>query len=89
MHVHVTYDGDMRTTIELSDEQRAQLLEAAARRGEKGFSSIVQEALTLYFESQEQREAAVLKALATFGTIAESDADRLEKDVRRLRRSWR
>lgn len=79
----------MRTTIELSDEQRAQLLEAAARRGEKGFSSIVQEALTLYFEAQGQREGAVRKALATFGTIAEPEADRLEKDVRRLRRSWR
>lgn len=39
----------MRTTIELSDEHRSRLVELAARRGEKGFSPIVEEALDLYF----------------------------------------
>lgn len=38
----------MRTTIELTDEQRAALLALAARRGLRGYSSLVQEALAAY-----------------------------------------
>ena len=38
----------MRTTIELKPEHRARLLELAARRGEKGFSSVIAEAVDAY-----------------------------------------
>lgn len=79
----------MRTTIEITDEQRAKLLEAAAKRGEKGFSSIVQEALSQYFAAQDGRKEVIRKAVAAIGTIPDAEADRLEKDVRKLRRSWR
>ena len=79
----------MRTTIEIDDEQRAKLLEAAARRGEKGFSHIVREALSRYFEAEEERQEAVRKALKAIGTLPEAEADRLDDEVRGLRRSWR
>ena len=45
MHVHACEYGCMRTTVEITDAQRAGLLELAARRGEKGFSRLVQEAV--------------------------------------------
>jgi tRNA(fMet)-specific endonuclease VapC len=38
----------MRTTIELKDESRAKLLAIAARRGEKGFSRLIDEAVEQY-----------------------------------------
>lgn len=38
----------MRTTIELTDEQRSALLALAGRRGLRGYSSLVQEALAQY-----------------------------------------
>lgn len=38
----------MRTTIELRPEHRAKLLELSARRGEKGFSSVIAEAIDTY-----------------------------------------
>lgn len=38
----------MRTTIELDDELRAALLSLAAKRGMRGYSSLVQEALAQY-----------------------------------------
>ena len=79
----------MRTTIEITDEQRSKLLEAAARRGEKGFSTIIQEALNHYFEDEATRRERVERALATFGSLSEKAADRLEEHVRKLRRSWR
>lgn len=89
MHVHVYDDSRMRTTIELDDHLRAKLLEAAAKRGEKGFSSIVCEALSEYFDEASRREERVRDALAVLGSVSDDEADRLDKDFRRLRRSWR
>lgn len=79
----------MRTTIELADETRAKLLEMAARRGEKGFSAIVQEALDEYFRSEEDRRARIDRALAALGSLEPREADRLEEEVRELRSTWR
>ena len=79
----------MRTTIEITDEQRSKLLEPAAKRGEKGFSSIIQEALDHYFQAVAGRRERVERAVKVLGTLAEPSADRLEKDVRQLRWSWR
>lgn len=78
----------MRTTIEIPDEQRAKLLELAARRGEKGFSGLIQEALELYLRNQRQ-EAAVGQALKLRGQLAGDEADALEHAVRDLRSRWR
>lgn len=79
----------MRTTIELSDEHRARLLDLAARRGEKGFSSIVEEALDRYFAREERRRKAVDRALDALGSLSPDEADRLDREVQELRRSWR
>lgn len=79
----------MRTTIELSDQHRARLLELAARRGERGFSSIVEEALGRYFAREDRRRDAVDRALAALGSFSPEEADRLEAEVAGLRRSWR
>ena len=73
----------MRTTIEIPDEQRAKLLEAAARRGEKGFSSIVQEALADYFVAEETRQERVRRALGVIGKLDADEAEELEKSVLR------
>ncbi len=89
MHVHVFHASLMRTTIEITDEHRGKLLAAAARRGKKGFSAIVQEALTQYFERDKQRREAVRRGLRSIGALAAEEADRLEKDLRVLRQSWR
>src|SRR3972149_8519330 len=56
MHVHALYNVLMRTTVEITDEQRARLLELAARRGEKGFSKLVQEALERFIDEVEDRD---------------------------------
>ena len=42
----------MRTTIEIKPEHRAKLLELAARRGTKGFSELVGEALDAYLRAE-------------------------------------
>ena len=79
----------MRTTIELTDRQRAKLLELAAERGEKGFSRLVQEAIDRYLEENVARRDRVQAALAVGGTFDEEAADALEDSVRRIRGTWR
>lgn len=41
----------MRTTIELSDAQRSDLLALAGRRGLRGYSLLIQEALAQYLRA--------------------------------------
>jgi len=52
----------MRTTVEITPEQRARLLELAARQGRKGFSHLVREALETYLAHQQQIEERKKKA---------------------------
>ena len=58
MHVIILVEVPVRTTIELRDDHRARLLEMAARRGEKGFSSLVAEAVELYLKAQQELDEA-------------------------------
>jgi len=83
------YHGDMRTTVEISDEQRSQLLKLAAQRGEKGFSSLIREALDLYMRQHRARREAVAKALKVKGSFSNDEADALQASVRALREKWR
>jgi len=80
----------MRTTVELSDEIRAKLLELAARRGERGFSALVEEALERYLRDEERRRQQAEKALGVIGRMGDRDARELEESVRSLRHGpWR
>jgi len=83
------YHQRMRTTVEITDEQRAQLLKLAAQRGEKGFSSLIREALELYMRQHRARREAVAKALQVKGSFSDEEADTLETSVRSLREKWR
>jgi len=79
----------MRTTIELPDEQRARLLEIAARRGEKGFSGLVQEAVARFLEEEDRRDRAVANAVEALGSLRPESAARMRSVARELRESWR
>ncbi len=79
----------MRTTIELTDTQRAQLLELAARRGERGFSRIVQEAVDAYLRENARQGERIRAALAAVGSLGQQDAADLQDAFERSRGSWR
>jgi Arc/MetJ family transcription regulator len=84
-----TRRSPMRTTIEITDEQRAKLLQLAALRGEKGFSILVQEALDAYIEAQSEGRKKRQRALALMGVLKESEAHDLRKAAEAIRESWR
>jgi len=79
----------MRTTVEIPDYQRAKLLEIATRRGLKGFSAIVQEAIENYLEEHLPRDERVQEALKVLGTLGDDEADALEASIAELRSRWR
>ena len=79
----------MRTTIEISDEQRASLLAIAAERGLKGFSPIVQEALGEYLAARGGDAERIRAALSARGTLDQGEADELNRVCQRIRGEWR
>ena len=89
MHVHACYHAGMRTTIDLPDDLRAKLLALAARRGEKGFSTIVREAVTRYLADANDRAAKASRAQAALGRLSQSEASDLHAAVETLRARWR
>ena len=73
----------------MKPEHRARILELAAIRGEKGFSSVVAEALALYLESQGRQTSAIQSALSLKGSMGEAEAASLLAETRRVRANWR
>ena len=79
----------MRTTIEMKPDHRAKLLELAASRGEKGFSSVVEEAIELLLTSEEGRKRDLQEALTVRGSLSRKEGEGLREHVSQLRESWR
>jgi hypothetical protein len=79
----------MRTTIEMKPEHRARLLKLAARRGARGFSELVSEALEAYLRAEADREAQRKRAVLLKGTLPSREARSLREATKTLRRSWR
>ncbi|MFH1567467.1 MAG: hypothetical protein ABIL09_05645 [Gemmatimonadota bacterium] len=79
----------MRTTLEITDRQRAELLQIAASRGEKGFSGVVQEALELYLASRKLDAGKLTAALAVEGALDEDEARELAEACAQIRAEWR
>lgn len=79
----------MRTTVEMKPEHRSRLLALAAKRGEKGFSGALEEALESYFEAEGQRERRAKEALALRGSLRPEEADELSARTQTIRADWR
>lgn len=77
----------MRTTVEITDEQHRALNAIAHRRGERGFSAIVQEALNAYLASLKVDEVDLLLGLE--GVLTDSDAQEMRSRIDDMRTTWR
>jgi hypothetical protein len=77
----------MRTTVEITDEQHRALSAIAQRRGVRGFSTLVQEALDGYLANLHADEVDILLGLE--GVLTESDARELRTRINDVRTTWR
>ena len=83
------YHETVRTTIEMTDEHRAALLELAARRGLKGFSSLVEDAIASYLVAESARQDKRGVGARLRGTLSKDDARTLRARTAALRGEWR
>jgi hypothetical protein len=79
----------VRTTADIEPEHRSALLAIAARRGEKGFSGVLKEAIKGYLAGEAEREKRHQKFLSLAGSITEQAADDLQREVEKTRAYWR
>ena len=85
----------MRTTIELTDDQRARLLALAAKRRLRGYSVLIYEALERYLEEAPNGGRAMAAAKAARaarkvrGTLSEAEAERMRQRIAELWKRWR
>ena len=83
------YGRGMRTTIEMKPEHRSALLALASRRGEKGFSTVLGEAIERFLQGEVEREKRRKTLLSLGGSLSKKEGDGLRRAVRELRESWR
>ena len=78
----------MRTTVELSDPVYKRLKAAAVDRGMRGFSPIVEEALSEYFQSELDRVRRVDAIAAAEGAWSDLDVEQWERERREAWATW-
>ena len=79
----------MRSTIEIPDDLRAMVLAVAARKGYRGYSKVVVEALELYMAERAAAETGLDRVLALRGAWTADDAAEVRAGISRARRGWR
>lgn len=79
----------MRTTVEMKPEHRSALLALAARRGEKGFSSVLAEAIEEYLNEEKTRVQRRKELLSLGGSLSADEAKALRNTAMSLRENWR
>jgi predicted transcriptional regulator len=78
----------MRTTIELSDPVYRRLKATAVDRGLRGFSPIVEEALSEYFDAEMHGSRLTSAIAAARGAWGDEDAAALERERREAWATW-
>jgi len=79
----------MRTTVEMKPQHRSALLALAARRGEKGFSSVLAEAIEEYLNEERTRLQRRKQLLSLAGSLSAEEAQILRSVTASLREDWR
>jgi len=77
----------MRTTVEITDAQHRALAAIARRRGLRGFSALVQEALDGYLQDLDASEVDHLLGLE--GLLDEDDEREVRRRIEAARATWR
>lgn len=79
----------MRTTVEIKPEHRSALLALASRRGQKGFSAVLGEAIESFLKGEVEREKRRKTLLSLGGSLSKKDREELLRTTLDLRENWR
>jgi hypothetical protein len=73
----------------MKPEHRSALLALASRRGHKGFSAVLSEAIESFLQGEAEREKRRKTLLSLAGSISKKDREELLRETKELRESWR
>ena len=76
----------MRTTVEITDEQHLALTALAAKRGVRGFSGLVREAIDHYLADQRGEDLEALLALR--GVLSPEEGEAFEQRIAEAWATW-
>lgn len=78
----------MRTTVELSDDLIAALHALAVKKGYRGYSKIMEEAVKHYLRDHEKKEGAWSVLMKMRGSWSAEDASETRKKLEEIRKNW-
>ena len=78
----------MRTTVEIPDRLRAALLAISAKRGLRGFSKIIEEALDYYLQALVTKDQELSELLKLKGSWSNKEAEEMRNAVQDVRKNW-
>ena len=78
----------MRTIVDIKPEHRDALLALAARRGQKGFSLVLAEAIEEYLDEERTRVKRRKELLSLAGSLSAKEAQSLRRTAAYLRGYW-
>lgn len=73
----------------MTPEHRSALLALASRRGHKGFSAVLREAIESFLQGDVEREKRRKTLLSLGGSLSKKDGEELVRTTKELRESWR
>lgn len=82
-------ETDLRATIELPDRLRASVMAVAARKGYRGYSKVIVEALEFYLAEKEAKEGGLADLLAMRGAWSGQEAAEVRERIDAARDNWR
>lgn len=88
MHSNAVMCILMRTTIEIPEEQRQVLHAIAMKKGLRGFSRVVSEAVAFYIQNKKELKSERLKLLELKGSWNLSATDKIKKRLKEVRKNW-
>jgi len=78
----------MRVTIELKDRHRYFLHTPAAKKGIRGYSAIIEEALDTYIEQLSKKDSTKDEILKMMGSWQMWEVSKVKMKIKEMRKNW-
>jgi hypothetical protein len=78
----------MRTTIEIQDRYRSILHSLAVKKGLRGYSTIIEDALDTYIDGLSRKDSLKNEILQMMGSWQEEEISQVKDKIKEMRKNW-
>jgi len=79
----------MRTTVEIPEGQRRALHSLALRKGLRGFSQVIQEAISFYIQNRKELKDERIELLRMKGSWSAATTRQVKNRIQQVRKNWK